>query len=96
MLGNVRVLLLPVFFIAPRRNLLWVLREPPRCDLFSHGFGFEVSGIVYRSVFHMIYGSGYSSSRSARAHEPIVKRYGRSVRIQGSGPVSVACILRVA
>ena len=63
---------------------------------FSYRVGLGVSGILCRSARRAIDNFGHSPSRSARAHEIISERYGRSVRIQGNGPVSVARILHVA
>lgn len=37
--------------------------------------------------------TGPSPTRSARAHELIVEHYGRSVKVQGLGPVSSVCVL---
>ena len=44
---------------------------------------------------HVLDGFGHSPMRSPRIHELIVERYGRSVKVQGNGPVSVACILYI-
>ena len=97
MLGNIRILLLPVLYRAKTESIMDVVwTTAPQPLLFSYGASFEVSGVVYRSMSRIIDSFGHSPVRSARAHELIVERYGRSVRVQGSGPVSVACSFSVA
>jgi len=73
---------------------MWTATPQPL--LFPHGIAFEVSGIVRCSVSHIVDAFDHSPAMSARTHELIVERFGRSVRVQGFGPVSVSCVLRVA
>jgi len=40
---------------------------------------------------HILDNFGHSPMQSPRIHDLIVERYGRSVRVQGAGPVSVVC-----
>jgi len=75
-------------------DVVWA--TPPQPLLLSYGVGFGVSEVVYHLVRCAINSFGHSPSVSARAHERIVERYGRSVRVQGFGPVSFVHILRPA
>jgi len=48
------------------------------------------------SVSRVVDRFGHSPALSAKAHEFIVERYGRSIRVQGSGPVGASCVPCVA
>ena len=97
MWDNIRVLLLPVLYRTQTESVMDVVwTAAPQPLLFSYGTGLEVSGVVYRYISCIIDNFGHSPTRSAKAHELIVERYGRSVRVQGSGPVSVVCTFYVA
>ena len=56
---------------------------------FQHEVDFGVNHFVSRSNSRIINGFAYSPSFSSKAHEAITEQYGRSVRVQGVGPVSI-------
>ena len=55
---------------------------------FQHEVDFGVNHVVSRSNSRIINGFAYSPSFSSKAHEAITEQYGRSVRVQGVGPVT--------
>jgi hypothetical protein len=57
---------------------------------FPPGVGFRVSGITSRLISH-IPNRIVRSSGAYKAYELIVERFGKSVKVQGNGPVSASC-----
>ena len=94
MRGNIRVLLLPVFYRTQATFItVAVWTTTPKPLPFTHGFGFGVSDDLSRSLSHMADSFPPSPPKACKAHEIINERYGGSVRIQGDGPVSTPRIL---
>ena len=67
-------------------DALWATASQPL--LFPYEISPGVSGIARRSACYAINGLSHSPTGSCKAHERLVKHYGRSVRVQGAGPVS--------
>lgn len=91
MRGNVRVLFLPVQYCTEAASItdaVWPTTPEPLS--FAHGFDLGVSSVVFRSVPHTADCFASSPFKSCRAHELIVERFGKSVRVQGDGPVSTS------
>ena len=89
MRGNIRVLFLPVFYrtkAALITDAVWTTTPKPLP--FTHGFHFGVSDVVFRYISYTTDRFPSSPPKSCKAHELISERFGRSVRVQGNGPVS--------
>lgn len=97
MRGNIRALLLLHFYRTEAESVVdiaWTATPSP--ILFPPELDLGVSSAVRCPAPHAFDSFGRSPMHSPRVHEIITERYGRSVKVQGIGPVSVISALRIA
>lgn len=73
--------------IAQRRNPLQILAGPPTRTWFKTHLPCILEYVDSQNNPHLVDFLFHSPATSSRVHEIYVQRYGRSIRIQGLGPV---------